>query len=149
MDHFTSYFLDTPFVSGRVFDVFEPDSITEEISLFFVHGGGWQAGSRTIYHKLMEAFNNRGYLCAATDYRLKGVSVFDQLQDVREAYDHFVSWLKERGRPLKIAVCGGSAGAHLASLLLCADPGECGDFFGSQGDFAILSSQRATLCHRC
>ncbi|MEI3005134.1 MAG: hypothetical protein V8T87_11025 [Victivallales bacterium] len=80
--------------------------------------------------------NELGYICASTDYRLPGpvrfsdspgVTAFDQLQDIRESYDRFVSLLKTMGRPLKIAVFGTSAGAHLASLLLCAAPGECGE----------------------
>ena len=126
MKSFTSYFLDSPFVPGRVFDVFEPETVTQDIALFFVHGGGWHAGSRTIFHKIMEAFNARGYLCASTDYRLN-VDAFGQLADIREAYDCFMSLLKERKRPLKIAVYGSSAGSHLASLMVCAAPGECGE----------------------
>ncbi|MBO4632014.1 MAG: alpha/beta hydrolase [Lentisphaeria bacterium] len=128
MKHFfVSCYLDSPLQEGRIFDVFEPEAITRETALFFVHGGGWSAGSRIKYHKIMEAFNERGYLCASTDYRLKGVTVFEQLQDIREAYDRFVTLLKQKNRPLKIASLGSSAGAHLASLLLCAAPGECGE----------------------
>lgn len=124
---YSSYYLDVPLQEGRVFDLFEPASITLDTAVFFVHGGGWIGGSRTIFHKIMEAMNNRGYLCASTDYRLKGVSAFEQLQDIREAYDAFVTLLKQKKRPLKIAVYGSSAGSHLASLLVCADPGECGE----------------------
>ena len=128
MDHqFLSFYLDNPLVKGRVFDVFEPEKITKDIAVFFVHGGGWHGGARAHYHELMQELNNRGWLTAATDYRLSGVTGFDQLQDIREAYDRFVSWLKQRGLPLKIAVYGGSAGAHLASLMCFADPGECGE----------------------
>ena len=128
MDHqFTSYYLDRPLVKGRVFDVFEPEKITKDTAVFFVHGGGWHAGARAHYHELMQELNNRGWLTAATDYRLERVTGFDQLKDIREAYDRFVSWLKQRGLPLKIAVYGGSAGAHLASLMCFADPGECGE----------------------
>lgn len=126
MKSFTSYFLDSPFVPGRVFDVFEPETVSRDIALFFVHGGGWEAGSRTSCHKIMEAFNARGYLCASTDYRLS-VDAFGQLADIREAYDCFVTILKQRNFPPKIAVYGSSAGSHLASLMICAEPGECGE----------------------
>ena len=136
MNHFfTSCYLDSPLREGRVFDVFEPETVTRDTALFFVHGGGWHAGSRTTYHKIMEAFNVRGYLCASADYRLKGASAFEQLQDIREAYDRYVALLKGKKRPLRLAVCGSSAGAHLASLLLCAAPGECGEACRLENDW--------------
>ncbi len=132
---FQSYYLDKPLQPGRVFDLFMPEKIMEDTAIFFVHGGGWQAGSRTGYHLLMEQLNLQGFLCASTDYRLvtpvipgtTPITILDQLQDIRESYDHFCSILNALGRPLKIAVSGSSAGAHLASLLLCANPGECGE----------------------
>lgn len=133
---FCSYYLDSPIVTGRCFDVFEPEKITRDTAVFFIHGGGWIAGSRTTYHKIMQFLNARGWLCASTDYRLAstvryrsgdGITAIDQLKDIREAYDKFVSILKERALPLKIAVFGSSAGAHLTSLLATADPGECGE----------------------
>ena len=124
---FQSYYLDSPLVKGRIFDIFEPERITKDTAVFFVHGGGWHGGSRTFCHEFMQELNNRGWLAASTDYRLSGVTAFDQLQDIREAYDRFVTWLKRHDRPLQIAVYGESAGSHLASLLLFAEPGECGE----------------------
>lgn len=124
---FQSYYLDSPLVTGRVFDVFEPEKITKETTVLFIHGGGWRSGSRDRYHKFMQELNNRGWLTATADYRLEGVTGFEQLQDVREACDRLVTLLKRQNRPLKIALFGGSAGAHLASLAGFAEPGECGE----------------------
>lgn len=124
---FETYYLDRPLVKGRVFDLHIPENVTKDTAVFIVHGGGWRAGSRTGFHEIMEALGNRGYIVASTDYRLDAKDAFMQLSDIREAYDRFVTILKELGRPLRIAVHGSSAGAHLGSLLLCADPGECGD----------------------
>ena len=120
---FQSCYLDTPIVRGRVYDLFVPKSITKDTSVFFVHGGGWTGGSRTGYHIFCEMLNNLGYVCATTDYRLD-VNAFEQLKDIREAYDDFVSWLKTNSRPLRIAVRGGSAGAHLGALLALTRPGQ-------------------------
>ncbi len=130
--HFDSYFLDCPFQGGRVFDVFKPEKTTRERSIFFVHGGGWSAGSRTVYYRVMEKLCELGYWCASTDYRLaspgrNNITALDQLKDIREAYDAFVTILKENDRPLRIVTHGGSAGAHLNALLSLADPGECGE----------------------
>lgn len=116
-----TYYLDKPLQVGRVFDVFEPKEITKDVAMFFVHGGGWRAGSRADYHKLMEAFVEKGYIVAATDYRLNAKTAFEQLDDIRQAYDKFITILKEKNRPLKVAFHGGSAGAHLSSLILCTE----------------------------
>ena len=127
---FTSYYLDDPIQKERVFDVFEPAEGAPErdIAVFLVHGGGWRAGTRVGHHVKMEELSRRGYICASTDYRLGSATAFEQLSDIREAYDKFVEILKERGiaNP-RLAVYGGSAGAHLATLMCFAKPGELGE----------------------
>ena len=120
------YFDDEP-VPGRAVDFFLPGEVTRGTALFMVHGGGWRGGARGALHPLMRAFNREGYACAATDYRLAGVTILDQVTDVRHGYDRFVSYLKAKGRPVRIAVFGSSAGAHLAALLALARPGECAE----------------------
>jgi acetyl esterase/lipase len=126
---YKSIYLDSQIERGRALDIFEPENITSDIAVFFVHGGGWCAGSRIDYHELMQALNKEGYLCASAEYRLlaDGITVAEQMTDIRQAYDEFVSFLKKSQRPLKIFVAGSSAGAHLAQLLAYADPGDCGD----------------------
>ena len=126
MKFFESYYLDEPIVPGRVFDIFAPERLTKEIALFFVHGGGWHAGSRTNFHEIMDGFNREGFICATADYRLE-VDAFRQLGDLREAYMAFAEWLRQRRHPVKIAVAGNSAGAHLAGLLALASPGVAGE----------------------
>ena len=133
MFKFNSYYLDDKIIPDRSFDVFFPEKITQKTALFFIHGGGWTNGSKTRYHQIMQAFGEKGYICATTDYRLLPIdgsgklTAVDQLGDVRESYDAFVTLLKEKGITPEIAVFGSSAGSHLASLLVCARPGECGE----------------------
>ena len=55
-------------------DIFIPEKVTRDIALFFVHGGGWKAGSRNDFHNIMREFNAEGYICASTDYRLNTAS---------------------------------------------------------------------------
>ena len=124
---FQSYYLDSPIVKGRAFDVFEPENISKDVAIFMVHGGGWRVGSRAKFHEIMEEFNNRGYIVASADYRLYAKDAFEQIIDLRSAYDRFVTILKKKKRPLKIAVYGESAGAHLASFLVCTTPDELGE----------------------
>lgn len=124
---YQSFYLDYPLVVGRVFDVFMPEIVSKDVSVFWVHGGAWRGGRRDEFHKIMQALNDRGYIVASTDYRLDAKDAFEQLRDIRASYDRFVSFLKEKNIPLNIAVYGVSAGAHLASLMTCTEPGGCGE----------------------
>jgi len=126
---FASLYFDNPIVPGRALDIFEADPATSkrDTALFFVHGGGWRAGQRQNMHLLMRGFNSRGFVCGATDYRLAGVHVLDQIMDVRHGYRFFLDHLARRGLPQRVCVFGSSAGAHLAALLALAAPGEYGE----------------------
>ena len=131
MFEYTGYYLDDDITLNRTFDVFVPEKITQKTALFFIHGGGWTSGTKDGYHLIMQAYCKRGFICGSASYRLlpaagkTNLSAVDQLKDCRECYDGFVSVLKKRNLPLDIAVFGTSAGAHLASLLVCGLPGEC------------------------
>ena len=130
MKCFKSYYLDEPLQNGRVFDVFDAEDGVEarEYAFFFVHGGGWRFGSRQGgTHILIDELTRRGYTCATTDYRLKGTTAFDQISDIREALDAFVDLLVKAEKEPKIIIWGESAGAHLASLVAYAKPGEVGE----------------------
>ena len=155
MFHFDSYFLDGE-PSARAFDVFEPEQIKHSLAVFFIHGGGWNAGNRSSAHPLMSALNKEGYLCGTAEYRLvsPGVgsktTIFDQLQDVREAYDAFADIARKKIPDIEIAVWGTSAGAHLASLVATAAPGECGENVNLKNKWlppcaAILQATPATF----
>lgn len=127
MLQFSSIYLDKPIISGRVVDIFIPELITQNIALFFVHGGGWRGGSRNIFHHIIAEYSEQGFICASTDYRLNGVNAFEQIFDIRCAYNLFVAKLLDIGREPRILVIGSSAGAHLASLMTLTTPGECGE----------------------
>lgn len=126
---YDSLYFDDPFVAGRAMDIFMPDEVKSPVSLFFVHGGGWGAGSRGGYHTLMQEFKKHGFVCASTDYRLTGQGgrILDQVTDVRRGYDLFTSFLKEKNLPNDIFVIGSSAGDHLGALFSWSKPGECGE----------------------
>ena len=132
MRHVDTYFLDD-FPSSRVFDVFEPEKITRNTVVFFVHGGGWTSGSRSTFYPVISEVNKLGYFCASTDYRLVSsgvnntVTAFEQLADIRESYMEFMELAGKKIDSPRAVVFGSSAGAHLASLLVTAMPGECGE----------------------
>jgi acetyl esterase/lipase len=119
------YFDDAP-IEGRIVDIFEAQQSSQQVALFFIHGGGWRGGSRTIFHSIIHEYRKLGFDCASTDYRLNGTTVFDQVADVRTGLDIFAGNLIARNRPAKVLLLGSSAGAHLALLTGLSKPKECG-----------------------
>jgi len=124
---YKTIYLDKPIIKDRALDIFVPENVSQDISMIFVHGGGWGGGARAGMHKIMEGFCDKGFICASFDYRLSGIDGFAKLTDIRHAYDYFISFLKEQKRPLKIVTYGSSAGAHLNALMSLASPGQCGE----------------------
>ena len=90
-----------------------------------IHGGGWIKGDRKDFHGVMEKLASWGYSSASVSYRFTDVAKWPaQLEDVQAALDWIVAHADEYGvDPERIAVLGGSAGAHL-SLMLGALPEE-------------------------
>lgn len=126
MTPFKSIYFDSNPCEGRILDIFEASHSTREIAFFFVHGGGWKSGSRSIFHQIIHEYVKLGFDCASTDYRLKDVTIFDQVADIRIGLDIFAADLAKRNRPQKVLLIGSSAGAHLALLTAFAKPEECG-----------------------
>lgn len=87
--------------------------------ILLVHGGGWSTGSRSDYEPLMRGLGSAGFTALAVDYRLSpAVQHPQQVHDLKCA----LRWLRGHAEELdvdadKLAVIGGSAGAHLAAFL--------------------------------
>lgn len=85
-----------------------------------IHGGAWQQGSAG--YPGMEMLARAGIAVASVEYRLTGTAPHPaQIRDVNAA----VRWLKANPQGWeidtdRIALTGGSAGAHLSSLLAAA-----------------------------
>ena len=88
--------------------------------LVYFHGGGFYSGSKSwgakpLFYRLAAS----GWVCASADYRLAPrASYADALADARRAVD----WVRQHaaehgGAPERVFLAGGSAGAHLASML--------------------------------
>ncbi len=87
--------------------------------LFQVHGGGWTVGKKEGQGEpLMAHLAERGWVCVTANYRLSPRATWpDLLVDVKKA----LAWTKATvgqygGDPDFVAITGGSAGGHLASL---------------------------------
>lgn len=95
--------------------------------LIEVHGGAWVIGQKDQQAMpLMAHLAERGWVCVSINYRLSPRATWpDHIVDVKRA----IAWVKANiadhgGDPDFVAITGGSAGGHLASLaaLSAGDP---------------------------
>lgn len=108
------------YAEGLTVDVFGPDHEGGvRPCVVYVHGGGWTGGAPhsqgvPLFHHLAQ----RGWVVCAIRYPLApGASFLDQAVAVRRA----IVWARSSGLelgidPRRIALVGGSAGGHLASV---------------------------------
>ena len=89
--------------------------------IVFVHGGGWQRGTKDNAGGTWKAahYTAAGYAYAAIDYRLiPGARVEDQAADVAASLSYLIGRAAALGiDPRRIVLMGHSAGAHLVALV--------------------------------
>lgn len=107
----------------RSLDLYAPATGAKRPILFWIHGGGWQAGDKAQVDLKPQALVERGWLFVSTNYRLLPDATIDQMagdvaQALRWVHDHAA---EHGGDPQRIVVSGHSAGAQLAALV-CTDP---------------------------
>jgi arylformamidase len=90
--------------------------------VFWIHGGGWQAGDKADVDVKPQAFVKEGFVFVSTNYRLlPNATIQEMAGDVAKA----IRWVHDHveeygGKPDTIFVMGHSAGAQLAALV-CTD----------------------------
>ncbi|WP_395737803.1 prolyl oligopeptidase family serine peptidase [Prosthecobacter sp.] len=101
-------------------DLYLPEKAAGPLPLIiWVHGGGWQNGSKDGCPPLRGGYVEKGYAVASINYRLSGHAVFPaQIEDCKAA----VRWLRANAGkysldPKRFGVWGASAGGHLVALL--------------------------------
>ncbi len=122
----------------RVLDVYSPPQARDFPVVFWMHGGGWQAGEKSSVDHKPKWFMEQGFLFVSTNYRLlPEVDMGTLIRDCAKS----LAWVQKYiaahgGNPQRILVGGHSAGAHLAAVL-CTDERYLteagGDFHGLIG----------------
>ena len=106
----------------QVLDVHAPDAAKNLPVVFWIHGGGWQAGDKSMVALKPKAFNDRGFVFVSINYcLLPGATMSDINHDVARA----LGWVHRNiaahgGDPNRLLVMGHSAGGQLAALM-CTD----------------------------
>lgn len=103
----------------QYFYYYEPSKRTSDKIVFWVHGGGWNAGNPKFFDYVGQCMARQGYRFVSIGYRLSPKNKYPtQIEDVCAAYNAAVKYLKEKGIDTsKIVLTGPSAGAHLSSIL--------------------------------
>jgi len=119
---------DIPYVANgharQVLDIYTPQEPAQKPLpvMFWIHGGGWQAGDKSDVALKPKVLTERGFVFVSTNYRLlPHVKMEDLIGDVAASF----GWVHKNiarygGDPQRIFVGGHSAGAQLAALI-CID----------------------------
>lgn len=120
----------------HVLDIYASDDAKAAPVVFWIHGGGWQAGDKSDVGVKPGAFAEKGFVFVSTNYRLlPHVPMETIVADIARS----MKWVHANisrygGDPNRIIVGGHSAGAQLAALV-CTDP----KWLKAEGlDFGIL-----------
>jgi len=106
----------------QVLDVYSSPKAKNLPVVFWIHGGGWQAGDKSDVHIKPQVFNGKGFVFVSTNYRLlpnvdMATLVRDVAKSIRWVHDHIAEY---GGDPKRLLIMGHSAGAQLAALT-CTD----------------------------
>jgi acetyl esterase/lipase len=106
----------------QMLDVYSPKDAKNLPVVFWIHGGGWQAGDKKDVQIKPRVFVDKGFVFVSTNYRLlpavdMGTIVRDVAKSIRWVHDHVA---EHGGDPKRLLVMGHSAGAQLAALV-CTD----------------------------
>jgi acetyl esterase/lipase len=113
-----------PALERQVLDIYAPDDAKGRKLpvVFWIHGGGWQAGDKSDVGTKPRYFVEKGCVFVSTNYRLyPNVEMGELIRDVARSLGWVHKNIASRGGdPGRILVGGHSAGAQLAAII-CTD----------------------------
>ncbi|KAK3585140.1 hypothetical protein CHS0354_034269 [Potamilus streckersoni] len=103
-------------------DIFAAQTLPGEAPIFvFIHGGYWQELGREMSSFMVPPIASAGAVCITVGYNLAPQASMDEIvTQIWHAMVYIISLAKRRGSS-GIYLCGHSAGAHLAALMLAVD----------------------------
>jgi arylformamidase len=116
---------DIPYATAherQVLDIYSPANARNLPVVFWIHGGGWQAGHKGLVALKPKAFNDAGFVFVSINHRLLPAVPMDAItSDVATA----LGWVHKNiaahgGDPNRLLVMGHSSGGQLAALM-CVD----------------------------
>jgi arylformamidase len=116
---------DIPYATAherQVLDVYAPAGAKNLPVVFWIHGGGWQSGDKTMVALKPKAFTDGGFVFVSINHRLlPTVEMGAITRDVASG----LGWVhknigKYGGDPIRLLVMGHSSGGQLAALM-CTD----------------------------
>ena len=117
----------------QVLDVHAPAVAKNLPVVFWIHGGGWQTGDKSMVALKPKAFTDAGFVFVSINHRLlPTVEMGDIIRDVASA----LGWVHKNiathgGDPTRLLVMGHSSGGQLAALM-CTD-----DRYGKAEGFSL------------
>ena len=106
----------------HVLDVYAPARAKGLPVVFWIHGGGWQTGDKSLVARKPQTFMDAGFVFVSTNHRLlpsveMGAIVGDIAASLRWVHEHIAEY---GGDPTRVLVMGHSSGGQLAALI-CTD----------------------------
>ena len=140
----------------QYFLYYEPQEPTSDKIVFWVHGGGWNAGSPKFFDYVGQRMAKEGYRMISAGYRLSPKHKYPcQIKDVCNCYNAALKYLSDKGIDTsKVIVAGPSAGAHLTSIMCYSekvqqsfnvDISNIVGFIGSGGPYSFRTDDTKTI----
>lgn len=140
----------------QYFLYYEPKEAKSDKIIYWVHGGGWNAGNPKFFDYVGQSIASEGYRMISGGYRLSPKNKYPvQIEDVCACYDAALRYLINKGVDTsQIIVTGPSAGAHLTSILcysdeiqkrLSVDISPVIGFIGFGGPYSFRKNQSKTV----
>ncbi len=112
----------SPAADRQILDIYAPEGAKNLPVVFWIHGGGWQAGDKSDVGVKPKYFMEKGFIVVSTNYRLlpkvdMGTIIRDVAKSLGWVHKHIAEY---GGDPSRIIVGGHSAGAQLAAIV-CTD----------------------------
>ncbi|MBO7120533.1 MAG: alpha/beta hydrolase [Bacteroidaceae bacterium] len=111
----------------NTYDLYLPHDAAKKDSLaliLFIHGGSWIGGDKSLREYDCYPWVQKGYAAATMNYSLlteEGTSLLTMLDEIEACILHIKSFAEEKGARIRqMAICGISAGGHLAMMFAYA-----------------------------